>query len=138
MGPAPTFAWVPSPAAGMLAYAFASTSYTKIVSRWARGDVGNGANREFNGLADPFGMEPAWTTRLTLATRDRIPPSRLTRLGATRPVTGSAEALGFGGTIRVLSLSVRSGGCSPGSRAGGPRPSTPQQASLRGMAADIS
>jgi len=104
---APTFAWVPSPAAGMLAYVFASTGRTKIVSPWTRGDIGNGANRDFNGLADPFGMEPAWTTRLTLAARDRIPPDRLTRLGATQPVTGSAEAFGFGGTIRVMSL-VRS------------------------------
>ena len=62
--PAPTFVWVPSPGAGILAYAFASLAHAKIVSPWARGDIGNGANREFNGLADPFGMEPAWTCLL--------------------------------------------------------------------------
>jgi hypothetical protein len=105
--PSPTFAWVPSPAAGILAYAFASIGYRKVVSPWARGDVGNGANREFNGLVDPFGMEPAWTLRLAGAVRDRIPADRLPRLAAIDAVAGSAEALGFGGTARVMPL-VRS------------------------------
>ena len=71
--PAPMFAWVPSPAAGLLAYVFASIGHRKVVSAWARGDIGNGDNREFNGLADPFGMEPASTIRLSLSARDRIP-----------------------------------------------------------------
>jgi hypothetical protein len=102
--PVPTFAWVPSPAAGLVAYTFASLGHPKIVSPYARGDVGNGSNREFNGLADPFGMEPAWTLRLAGAVRDRIPADRLPRLAATDPVAGCAEALGFGGTARVLPL----------------------------------
>jgi Domain of unknown function (DUF6745) len=100
--PVPAFAWVPSPAAGALAYAFAARSHRGIISPWARGDVGNGENRSFNGLADPFGMEPAWTYRLSCSVRDRIPPSRLPRRAATDPVAGAAEALGFGGTARVL------------------------------------
>jgi hypothetical protein len=113
--PVPTFAWVPSPAAGMLAYVFASTGHTKIVSPWARGDIGNGANREFNGLAEPFGMEPAWTLRRAGAVRDRLPADRLPRLAADDPVARSAEALGFGGTIRVMSLvrSVAAGASRP-------------------------
>ena len=104
---APAFAWVPSPAAGTLAYAFAVLARNRIVSPWARGDVGNGRNRSFNGLADPFGMDPAWTYRLSSTVRDRIPPSRLPRQAASDPVAGSAEALGFGGTSRVLPI-VRS------------------------------
>jgi Domain of unknown function (DUF6745) len=115
---APTFAWVPSPAAGILAYTFASLGHAKILSPWARGDIGNGANREFNALAEPFGMEPAWTYRLACAARDRIPAERLPRLAASDPVAGSAEALGFGGTSRVLPL-VRSAAAAPLRLAGG-------------------
>ena len=72
--PEPAFAWVPSPAAGILAYTFASTTRPKVVSPWARGDVGNGDNRQFNGLARPFGMEPAWVLRLAAGLVDRVPP----------------------------------------------------------------
>jgi len=104
---APAFAWVPSPAAGILAYTFAVLAHHRIVDRWARGDVGNGRNRSFNGLAAPFGLEPAWTYRLSCNVRDRIPSSRLPRQAASDPVAGCAEALGFGGTSRVLRI-VRS------------------------------
>jgi hypothetical protein len=102
--PGPVFAWVPSPAAGVQAYAFACQSRQKILGSWIRGDVGSGANREFNALAEPFGMEPAWTVRLAAAVRDRIPADRLPRTAADDPVSGSAETLGLGGTARVMPL----------------------------------
>ena len=102
--PQPTFLWVPSPAAGIHAYAFASLGHTKILGRWAPGDIGSGARREFHALGNPFEMEPAWTLRLAGALRDRIPPDRLPRLAADDPLAGSAEAFGFGGTAQVLRL----------------------------------
>ena len=90
--PAPAFAWVPSPAAGILAYTFASLGHEGILGDHVRGDIGSGANRDFNALAEPFGMEPAWTLRLATATRDRIaretqqaPEEPEAREAATRP-----------------------------------------------------
>lgn len=116
--PEPAFAWVPSPAAGLLAYTFASLGRKGIVSPHARGDVGSGANREFNGLAAPFGMEPAWAARLAAQVAARVPPERrppppARRSGAWRhqptidPLGFSADALGLGGTARIMPL-VRS------------------------------
>jgi hypothetical protein len=100
----PTFLWVPSPAAGIHAYAFASLGHTKILGKWTRGDIGSGARREFHALGNPFEMEPAWALRLAGAIRDRIPPDRLPSLVADDPLAGSAEAFGFGGTAQVLRL----------------------------------
>jgi len=100
--PAPPFAWVPSPAAGILAYTFASLGHRGIVSPYARGDVGNGDNHDFNGLAAPFGMEPAWTLRLAAAVRDRVPAGGRPANARLDPVEVAAEALGFGGTARVM------------------------------------
>lgn len=90
----PIIAWVPSPSAGLNAYAFASQSRRAIASAYARGDIGNGANREFNALADPFPIEPDWARRLANHVRDRIPA----RPEATRlsdPVEDAAENFGF-------------------------------------------
>ena len=100
----PAYAWVPSPAAGILAYTFASTTHAQIASRYARGDVGNGDNREFNGLASPFGMEPAWILRLAAAVRGRIPPERLSRSAQADPVAAAVEALALDGMARTMAL----------------------------------
>jgi hypothetical protein len=100
----PAFAWVPSPAAGIMACTFASTAHAEIVSPYARGDIGSGANREFNGLADPFGMEPAWTLRLAASVRDALPPERVPRGWAIHPLGAVAEALGLDGTARTAAL----------------------------------
>lgn len=102
--PAPAFAWVPSPAAGILAYTFASIRHKGILSPYARGDVGNGDNREFNGLAAPFGMEPAWVARRATAVRDRIPAERRPVNPRLDPVAVAAEGLGIGGTARAMLL----------------------------------
>jgi hypothetical protein len=114
--PAPRFAWVPSPAAGIVAYTFAVLGHTGIVSPYARGDIGNGDNRDFNGLAAPFGMEPAWVARVVAQVLDRIPAERRppapppppasswARRPTLGPAVASAEALGFGGTARSLPL----------------------------------
>ena len=102
--PAPAFAWVPSPAAGILAYTFASLGHPGVVSPWARGDIGSGDNREFNGLAAPFGLEPAWTVRLAASLRDRIPAERRPASAGLDPLDLAAEALGFGGTARSMPL----------------------------------
>jgi hypothetical protein len=111
--PVPSVVWVPSPAAGVLAYAFLSLHFRGIRSPWARGDTGNGANRDFNGLAEPFGMEPAWVNRLVGQVVERIPPERrpaepVPGPGTWRmrrePLVVASEALGFGGTPRVMAL----------------------------------
>jgi hypothetical protein len=129
--PAPRFAWVPSPAAGVLAYTFAALGHKGIVSPWARGDVGNGENRDFNGLVAPFGMEPAWVARVTAQVFERVPAerrpappppppaaSRWAPRPSLDPVVATAEALGFGGTARTLPL-VR-GAAESGSRRAAP------------------
>ena len=103
----PAFAWVPSPAAGLLAYAYASTTRAKVVSPWARGDIGNGDNREFNGLARPFGMEPAWVLRLAAGLGGPDPARPATANAAANPVAAAAAALRMGGADRTMAL-VRS------------------------------
>lgn len=113
--PEPRIAWVPSPAAGILAYTFASLGHRGIVSPYARGDIGNGDNRDFNGLADPFGMEPAWVARVAAQAFARVPAerrppeppppaSRWARRPVLDPVPATAEAIGFGGTTRIVPL----------------------------------
>lgn len=101
---APEVRWVPSPRAGLLAYGLLVRTHRAIVNPHATGDPGNGANREFNGLADPFGLEPAWVARLA---------GQVARGGLTRPTGGMTEALrdgarglGLAGTVRSL-LAVR-------------------------------
>ncbi len=111
--PVPTFVWVPSPAAGILAYTFASRARGTIRGEHVRGDVGTGANRDFNALAEPFGMEPAWTHRLARGIRGRVPPDRLpvhARFDAIDPVVDVAEALGLGGTMRLARFVRDAGG----------------------------
>ncbi len=112
--PAPTIAWVPSPAAGILAYAFASLGLPGILSPHARGDVGTGDNRDFNALAEPFAIEPAWTRRLVIGVRDRIRAGRRTRGRDVEPLGESVEALGLGDTARLLSfIRAAASGASP-------------------------
>jgi hypothetical protein len=103
----PVISWVPSPAAGLLAYGYASTSRRHVVSTWARGDIGNGDNREFNGLARPFGMEPAWSLRLADGLVDRIPAGARRPSAAGGPLAVAAAAFRMSGAGRTMDV-VRS------------------------------
>ncbi len=133
--PAPAFAWVPSPAAGILAYTFASLGHRGIVSPYARGDVGNGDNRDFNGLTAPFGMEPAWVARLAAGVRARIPAERRPANARLDPVEAAAEALGIGGTARVM-LAVRAAASAGSLRVARPADATPGAARSGAAAID--
>ena len=62
--PAPEIRWAASPRSAMLAWSFLTGSHRQLINPYARGDIGNGDNRDFNGLPDPFGFEPAWVRRL--------------------------------------------------------------------------
>lgn len=57
---------VPSPAAGMQAWHYLTRVHEPLRNPFTRGDIGNGANRSFNALADPFGLDPRWVGRMTL------------------------------------------------------------------------
>jgi hypothetical protein len=100
---APTIAWAPSPRAGMLAYRVAAMSRGVVGSPFVRGDIGTGDRREWHALAEPFGMDPRWASRLLGNVRRRVG-------GDVRPTmrAGIAEAaaqrLGFGGTARIVPL----------------------------------
>ena len=48
--------WVASPLVGALAYQSDRHQHRSLTSPYAKGDIGNGANRDFNGLRDPFGF----------------------------------------------------------------------------------
>ncbi len=90
----PRILWVSSPAAGLLAHAIASRSYRPVRSAFARGDVGNGNNLEFNSLAEPFAMEPAWRNRLIAAVHERLPPERRSS-SPGEGLAGAASGLGI-------------------------------------------
>ena len=102
---APDIRWVPSPRAGVLVWAFAAAWHERVINPWARGDVGNGENRAFNGLADPFGMEPAWTIRLAGRARELVRAA--TRRRGSHSIVSVEDALGVGGSARRL-LATRS------------------------------
>lgn len=89
----PAFLWVGSPDAGAFAYVVARMRRQGIVGEFAVGDIGNGANREWNGLAQPFGLDPVWTRRLASAVLRGLPPDRQRGAGAD-PYLGAAQALG--------------------------------------------
>ncbi|MGD8487290.1 MAG: hypothetical protein PVG27_07605 [Chloroflexota bacterium] len=59
----PEVLWVPSPAAGVIAWHVASRGRPPVRNLYTRGEVGTGANREIHALDDPFGLEPAWEQR---------------------------------------------------------------------------
>jgi hypothetical protein len=74
---------VPSPAAGTQAWHYLTRVHAPIRNPFARGDIGNGANRDFNALADPFRLDPAWVGRIVRRVEDRLPwwdPDRGVRL----------------------------------------------------------
>lgn len=60
----PRIVWVASPVAGMQAYHVAAAGGSPIVGHYTRGDVGSGANREWNALAEPFDIDPRWLRSL--------------------------------------------------------------------------
>ena len=95
----PTIRWAASPRGAMLAWSFLAGSHQKVVNPWARGDIGNGDNRDFNGLADPFGLEPVWTRRL----EERI-DERLTAIARTtgERAVAAPRALGLAPVGRPL------------------------------------
>jgi Domain of unknown function (DUF6745) len=61
---APQIAWVPSPAAGVLAWHVASRGRSPVRNPFTRGEIGTGRNRDVLALDDPFGLEPAWEQRV--------------------------------------------------------------------------
>lgn len=95
--PEPRIAWASSPWAGMLSFDLASRVHAPLVSRYARGDVGNGENRTWNGTAAPLGMDPVWVSRLLENVRERLGVAALDHAAL-------AGHLGFGGTLRVMPL----------------------------------
>lgn len=58
--PAPRILWVDSPAAGALACHLAQFEHEPVLGTHVRGDIGTGANWEWNALAQPFDLPPAW------------------------------------------------------------------------------
>lgn len=58
--PAPRILWVDSPAAGALAYHLAQFDHRPVLGTHVRGDIGTGENRDWNALAEPFDLPPAW------------------------------------------------------------------------------
>lgn len=92
--PEPAFAWVASPRAGAMAYSVARLSRRGIISEHARGDVGNGQNRELNGLAAPFGMDPVWTRRLAASALASLPDERRPDVSTADPYRAASMALG--------------------------------------------
>jgi hypothetical protein len=71
--PAPEILWVPSPAAGVLAWHVASRAAAPVRNLYTRGETGSGANRAFRALDDPFGLEPAWAERALRRAREMMP-----------------------------------------------------------------
>jgi hypothetical protein len=101
--PRPQFLWVGSPQAGATAYSVARIARRGIMSEYARGDVGNGANREFNGLAEPFGMDPVWTRRLAGSLPARLAGEHRAAASSADPYRAAARALGST-TFRLADL----------------------------------
>jgi hypothetical protein len=59
----PDILWVPSPAAGVIAWHVASRGRPPVHNLYTRGEVGTGRNRDVLALDDPFGLEPIWEQR---------------------------------------------------------------------------
>lgn len=72
---APGILWVPSPAAGVLAWHVATRGRQPLRNPYQRGDRGDGANQPFNALAEPFGPEPRWMRRNAAKTEALLPES---------------------------------------------------------------
>jgi hypothetical protein len=100
---APDFQWVPSPVAGILAYQFIALVREPVRGRWARGEIGNGANQPFHALAVPFDMEPAWVRRTVTGVRDRLPAASGDRPTGD-PFRDAGRRLGLGGTAITWEL----------------------------------
>jgi hypothetical protein len=97
---APQIVWVPSPAAGVLAWHVASRGREPVRNPYTRGDLGTGHNQSFNALADPFGPEPKWTRRVTQATEQGLAPLRDHQGWRPAPAFERIpEALGLGGNV---------------------------------------
>ena len=60
---APEFLWVDDPTSAILAWHLVSCGREPLRNPFTRGNVGNGAERAFHQLQDPFGLDPAWTYR---------------------------------------------------------------------------
>jgi hypothetical protein len=91
---------VPSPVAGMQVWHYLARVHEPLRNPFTRGDIGNGANRAFNALADPFGLDPAWVGRILRRAESGIP--RRDDPGGPRlagPLVAAVEAW-FRGTQR--------------------------------------
>jgi hypothetical protein len=87
----------------MLAYRIANQSRAGVGSPFARGDVGTGDRRDWHALAEPFGMEPAWTNRLRENVWRRVGDEARSTVRAGIADT-AAQGLGLGGTARIMPL----------------------------------
>jgi hypothetical protein len=97
---APQIVWVPSPAAGVLAWHVASRGREPVRNPYTRGDLGTGDNQPFNALADPFGPEPKWTRRIIQATEQGLAPLGNGQGWRPAPVFERiAVAIGLGGNV---------------------------------------
>jgi len=78
--PKPRVLWVPSPAAGALAYHLARARHRPVLGVHTRGDIGTGDNRDWNALAEPFAPRPNWLRTLRQRIGDQLPFQVATRV----------------------------------------------------------
>lgn len=78
--PAPRILWVDSPSAGALAYHLAQFDHAPVLGTHVRGDIGTGANQEWNALAEPFDLPPAWLRVLRHRITELLPARFAQRL----------------------------------------------------------
>lgn len=77
--PFPRILWVPSPAAGALAYHLARAGHRPVLGAHTRGDIGTGNNRDWNALAEPFSPRPAWLRSMREHIALQLPAAVATR-----------------------------------------------------------
>ena len=102
----PKVVWVESPAAGLVAAAFAATSRAWIRGRETTGDAGRGYNQPWNALAEPLDLDLRWARRLAKRVERRLAEAGVTpgTQASWDPLPNGIRAFGLEGTTTILPL----------------------------------
>ena len=100
----PKVVWVESPAAGLVAAAFAATSRSWIRGRHTAGDMGRGYNQPWNALAEPLDVDLRWARRLAKRVERHLVEAGATsgQQASWDPMLYATRAFGFEGTSTIL------------------------------------
>ena len=98
----PEYLWVDDPRSAVLAWHLVSCGREPLRNPFTRGDTGNGANRAFHQLHDPFGLDPAWVYR-ALRRAASVAPAGLSAV-AGYGADGAAVRWHLGQVVRPVAL----------------------------------